>query len=61
MYSYLSWGMFAEVLKRIISIRVVEGIIGWLIENLSLHGYFPFKFDCKRSQGVAHTYLRLFK
>ena len=35
----------------------MEGIIGWLIGKLSLHGYFP----CIRCQAVVHTYLRLFK
>ena len=37
-------GKLNETIERsVLWSRVVEGIIGWLIEKLFLHGYFPFK------------------
>ena len=33
------------------SSRVVEGIIGWLTEKLSLHGYFPSMFTVNIARG----------
>ena len=39
------YGNFAQYVREITRIdptRVEEGIIGWLIGKLPLHGYFPY-------------------